>query len=99
MAVGIVQTMPSEFTTEAYDAVQEKLGLKENPPAGLLVHSLGKGDNGMVIFDIWESEEQFDEFREGKINPALKEVVGDEAYDNFPTPERGFYELHNLVKT
>jgi hypothetical protein len=45
--------------------------------------------------DVWESRERFDAFREGRLNPALKDLVGSEIFAQLPTPERDFYEVHD----
>jgi hypothetical protein len=98
MPVAIVQQMPEGFTSETYDAVQEKAGISSNPPSGLIFHTLGSADGKWVIVDVWDSEDQFNEFREGTLNPALESVVGSEMFNAMPTPERDFYETHSVVK-
>jgi hypothetical protein len=98
MSVAMVTQMPAEFTTETYDAVNEKAGLEENPPQGMVFHALGTSKDGSVILDVWESEDDFEAFRTGRLNPALEEVVGSEVFAAMPVPERSVYDVHHVMK-
>jgi hypothetical protein len=93
MAVLIIQRMAPMFTTEQYDQVNERLG--DEPPEGLIAHTLGTSEGQAVMADVWESREKFDAFREGRLNPALEDLVGSEIFAQLPTPEREFYEVHD----
>jgi hypothetical protein len=78
-------------TTEMYDAVNAKL--PDEPPQGGIVHTGGVLPDGrMQVADVWESEADFQSFRENVLAPAIAEVAGDEA----PIPEIVIYELHDL---
>lgn len=98
MSVALVQTMPVEFTTETYDAVNVKAEVEDNPPQGMIFHALGTSADGHVIVDVWESEEAFETFRTDRLNPALESIVGSEVFEAMPTPERTFYEVHHMLK-
>jgi hypothetical protein len=93
MAVLVIQRMQPMFTTEQYDQVNERLG--DEPPDGLISHTLGTSEGQAVMADVWESREKFEAFREGRLNPALEDVVGSELFAQLPTPEREFYEVHD----
>jgi hypothetical protein len=92
MAVLIIQRMPPMFTTEQYDEVNKRLG--DETPEGLISHTLAISEGKAVMADVWESREKFDAFREGRLNPAVKDLVGAEAFEQMPTPDRDFYEVH-----
>ena len=91
MAVLIIQRMPPMFTTEQYEQVNQRLG--DEAPDGLISHTLGTSDGKSVMADVWESREKFDAFREGRLNPALEDLVGSETFSQMPTPDREFYEV------
>lgn len=95
----IIQRMPEGFSTDVYDAVNERANVLGDPPDGLIFHSLGVSDDGMVILDVWESREQFESFRKGRLNPALEGVVGTEVFAGMPEPDRQFYETHSVFAT
>ncbi|MDX6582001.1 MAG: hypothetical protein QOI10_1185 [Solirubrobacterales bacterium] len=97
MSIAIIHRMPEGFTTEQYDAVNEKAAVTTDPPAGLIHHTVGTSDSGAVMIDVWESEEAFESFRDDRLNPALESIVGTETFAEMPAPEREFYAVHNTV--
>ena len=99
MSVLIVQSMPAGFDTDTYDQISAKARVNAEPPKGMIFHALGTSDRGQVIVDVWESEEAFDDFREGRLNPAMESIVGSEAFAAMPTPERQFYGVHNIMNS
>lgn len=94
MAVAVVQEF--ETTQDDYDSVAKKLDIENNPPEGMLVHTVGElGDGKWRAFDVFESEDAFNKFREGTLGPAVVEVVGEDA----PAPKIEIYELRDLFKS
>jgi hypothetical protein len=65
---------------EDYDAVLEKMDLGGRLPAGALFHAAGVNEKGLQVCDVWESEEIFQKFADGKIGPITAEV-------GLPAPE------------
>jgi hypothetical protein len=93
MAVGVLNEFPG--TVEMYDQVNAKLDPESNPPDGLILHTAGAIEGGMRVFDVWESAEAFERFVEDRLDPAIREVAG----ENAPQPtKREVYELHDLVR-
>jgi hypothetical protein len=95
MAVGILNRFPEGAGANEYDAVQGKLGTKENPPAGLILHSAGELEGQFQVFDIWESREQYDQFVEERLRPAMKEAMGEEVYNQMPPAQNLEAKIHN----
>lgn len=97
MAVAIVQDWIEEETdrsTTNYDAISEKLTAQNEPIDGLLVHTAGFTGKGFRIFEVWDSQEQFDRFLEDRLMPLVMEQQG----GSDPTPPTmTVYELHNVV--
>src|SRR5438128_6653305 len=73
MAVLMVQELPGA-TTGQYDRVTEILGGAEAPPAGLISHTAGATDDGLLIVDVWESAEAMQAFVEMRLRPAVKQA-------------------------
>lgn len=96
MAIGLMQKLPEGMGAENYDAINAKMGVDENPPAGLKVHTAGELDGRFTVIDIWESRADFDRFRDERLIPALHAVVGAEAVAQGP-PEITEWELHHLL--
>ncbi len=97
MAIAMVQEFEVEEddrSTENYDGVKERLNVEADPPAGLIVHTAGFTGRGTFrIFDVWESEQDWQRFREERLMPAVQPVV-----EGGATPPTEYtYELHDLV--
>ena len=76
MAIAFVQDVEGG-NQELYDKIQEKLGARENPPPGLIIHTAGPTATGWRVVDVWESEEALQKFRDGRLMPAIREAVGE----------------------
>jgi hypothetical protein len=73
MAVIVIQEF--EATTDQYDQVNEKLG--GEVPDGLIAHAGAESGSGkMKVVDIWESNEKWESFLNGRLGAAVVEVMG-----------------------
>jgi hypothetical protein len=99
MAVGMLQMLKG-VTKEQYDQVNEKMFGQSPPPRdkapeGLIVHSAGPVEDGLYIYDIWESREAFQRFQEGMVQPAVRDLMGDVPPP--PGSEPQFFDIESLV--
>jgi hypothetical protein len=78
MAIGRITRLPEGAGAAQYDAVSAKLGIKENPPDGLIFHSAGELEGVFQIFNVWESGEHAERFTRDRLQPARIEVMGEE---------------------
>jgi len=101
MAVAFVQEFTidpdGDRTTTNYDAIQERLGTRDNPPAGGIFHSAGFDEEAGVfrIFDVWETREQAERFMDERVMPVVEEQMAGRP-DAAPPQRQYFYELHDL---
>jgi len=74
MAIGVYFS-PGSMTTAQYDEIVSELDdAGEGRPAGRISHcSFGPADN-LMVFDIWESQETFEEF--GKVLMPILAKMG-----------------------
>ena len=94
MPVAVITNL--EAGSDQYDQVNAKLEPDDNPPEGMIVHAAGqRQDGGMRVFDVWESEEAYNTFREQRLMPAVEEVLG--GIPDEP-PDIEIYELHHFIK-
>ena len=63
-------------TLEQYDRVIELMGFTRtvSAPNGGVFHWSAKTDDGIVVVDVWESDEQFNRFAEEQIGPIHAEA-------------------------
>lgn len=63
-------------TLDQYDQVMELMGLTsgDTAPDGAIFHWVAKTDGGLVVVDVWETDEQFNRFAEEQIGPFTQQV-------------------------
>ena len=77
MAVVIVNEIEGG-TQEFYDQVNSRVMPDENMPEGCQVHIAGPTDSGWRVITVWDSEEQFQQFRNDTLIPSMREAGGEE---------------------
>jgi hypothetical protein len=77
MSVVIVNNIEGG-SQDFYESVNPKVMPEGKLPDGCQVHIAGPTDNGWRVITVWESDEQFQQFRDEKLIPALREAGGDE---------------------
>jgi heme-degrading monooxygenase HmoA len=74
--MAVVVTQEFEATPEDYEKVNEKIG--DAAPEGLIVHTVTElGGDRWKLVDVWESAEDFQNFVQNKLIPAIAEVNPD----------------------
>jgi hypothetical protein len=79
---------------QGYEDIQAKAGVKENPPKGLIVHTIGQVDGQWQAVDIWESAEDADRF-ERSVEPHAQAAYG-ASFSGFP--EHKTYEAQKVIR-
>ena len=59
------------FTAKQYDDLKRRLDWDNNPPDGAIFHAAWFEDNGLRVFDVWESREHFQRFLDQDLMPSL----------------------------
>jgi len=101
MAVASIQEFKlqdDDRTTTNYDAVQERLNTRDNPPEGGIFHTAGFDEDAGVfrIFDVWETREHGERFMNERLMPIIQELGGGGA-DLRPPDREAWYELHDVM--
>jgi hypothetical protein len=87
----VVRFTPASLTAEQYDETVRKLEEAGDIPAdGMDYHVCFSGDGGLLVSEIWDSQEKFDAFGE-KLMPVLNEV-------GIEPGEPQLFEVHNIIK-
>ena len=75
MAVTMFLELPGA-TTEQYDKLNETMGIHglEDEPDALISHVCATVDGGLMIFDVWRSQEDLDDFLQNRVGPAAREL-------------------------
>jgi hypothetical protein len=89
MALGIY-FKPQSFPKDVYDEGVRRLEQAgAGAPAGRIYHFAWEGQDGIEVFDIWESQEAFDKFGETLV-PIMTELGADPG-------EPAIFEIHNTI--
>ena len=73
MAVVIVNEIEGG-SQEMYDQVNPKVMEGDALPDGCELHIAGPVENGWRVITVWDSEDRFNQFRDEKLIPALREA-------------------------
>jgi hypothetical protein len=76
-----------------YDEVNPRVMEGGQLPEGCQVHIAGPIDDGWRVITVWDSEEQFQEFRDSKLIPALQ----DSGHGDRVAPSISAQPVHNLI--
>jgi hypothetical protein len=62
---------------DLYDQVNPKVMEGDTLPEGCRAHIAGPVENGWRVVSVWDSEEQFQQFRDETLLPAMREAGED----------------------
>ena len=87
----------TEAKWDDYERVQHVLG--EDAPAGLIMHAAGEIEGGRwQSVSVWESEDDFNRFREERLMPAVQQALGEAMLESGPPPSETFEAKHVLKR-
>src|ERR1700760_950342 len=92
MAEGLILEFDG-FGVDQYQRVNELLGIDMDSgegdwPAGLLSHTGGTKEGGLVVFELWSSRADQERFLSERLGPALAPAAGGGARGRGPVPSR-----------
>jgi hypothetical protein len=92
MAVVVVNEM--EGGSEGlYEQVNGRVMEGGSLPDGCQLHIAGPIENGWRVITVWDSDEQFQQFRDETLVPMIREVAGEERI----APQITTQPVHNLI--
>ena len=77
MAVVVVNEIEGG-SQDLYDQVSSKVMDGDTLPEGCQLHIAGPTDKGWRVVTFWDSEDQFQQFRDEKLLPSLREAGSEE---------------------
>jgi hypothetical protein len=95
----VLLTMDLPIGREDLEAVSSAMGVRDDPPDGLIVHVMTGTADGVHVVDIWESQDHFEQFNDARLVPTMQKVLGERgvALDG-PPPKPTFDEAFDLVR-
>jgi hypothetical protein len=96
----VLMTMDLPVQRADLEAVSSAMGVRENPPAGLIVHVMTETANGVHVVDVWESQADFDRFSNSQLMPTMQKVMAERHISmDGPPPEPTFEEAFDVVRS
>jgi hypothetical protein len=89
MAVVVIAHYP-DLSAASYDEVIASLELDANPPAGAILHVAAGAGDGVVITEVWQTEQTFRAFHDYRLRPALR------LHGALGEPDVEMQPLHNV---
>jgi len=71
MTYAFIQDVPAN--EEIYAKIRAELG--EAPPPGLIAHLVLRQPTGLRYIDVWDTQADWDRFREAQVEPAVERVL------------------------
>jgi len=98
--VVLYQKMPPEVTLEMIQAVTEEVNARNDPPEGLIVHTVISMGDRLGIVDVWETAEAYEKFGETRLGPAFAAVGQRMGFDmsQAPEPETQLLDALDIVR-
>lgn len=97
MAVLLTQDLP--VGREDLEAVSAEMGVRENRPDGLILHTFIETPAGVHVVDVWETAEHYDTFRDERLMPAIGKVMTARGVSmDGPPPAPVITEAYDLIR-
>ena len=64
----------AEVTPDQYEEAREVINWEGDVPDGAVLHVAGFAGDGLHVTDVWESEEQFNQFVESRLMPGVQQI-------------------------
>jgi hypothetical protein len=103
MTVLLESIIPEVVTPELADEVEVEMGVRDNPPSGLVVHARVMRQGRWHVVDVWDSVEAYETFVRDRLAPASERVIErhglrlDDPDPDGPEPRMSVDEIYSLV--
>ena len=90
MAYAVQYEVPGN--EKIYSKVKAEIG--EETPVGLVVHFVVKSEGGLRHFEIWDSQRDWERFRDERVEPAVGKVLSLLGFEGQPpAPEEQLLDV------
>jgi hypothetical protein len=82
MTYAFIRDVP--ITEAQYSEVRAEIG--DEAPKGLVAHLVLRQDDGLRYIDVWDSQADWDRFREERVDPAVRKMMAAHGITPPPAP-------------
>jgi hypothetical protein len=83
---------------EDLEELSRRIGAAENPPDGLLVHTAVATPTGVRVVDVWDSQADYERFRDTRLMPTAEALMADNGMSTPPDLEPTCTEAFDVVR-
>ena len=94
----IVMTMDLPVAKDDVEAVSAGMHTHENPPMGLIVHTATETANGVHVVDVWESQADYEKFRDEMLMPAMEKYLAEHNMTMDAAPQPTLEDAFDVVR-
>ena len=100
MPIVFLQVLPEGATLAQVQEISAELDLDLVPAEGMISHALYEDGGRLKVVDIWETEEELNNFTQARLMPAIGTVLARNGVDpaSMPAPEAQIFEALDVVK-
>ena len=96
--MAVMMTMDLPVSRGDVEAVSNAMGVRDAPPKGLISHGVTETPGGIHVVDLWESEGDFERFRDAQLLPTMEKILAERGVTlDGPPPEPVMVEAFDLV--
>ena len=79
------------FTKQMYEQLRKEVDWEHKHPTGVILHaaSFDNSGNNIRVADIWESEQDFNNYFNSRLKPVMERL-------NIPIPKGEIFPVHNV---
>lgn len=96
MAVIMRTQLP--ITRQQIERLSASMGVAQDPPAGLIVHTAYEEGGALEVLDVWESREAFEAFAGGQLREAVGRLAQDAGLQMEGEPSYELTEVFDVVR-
>jgi hypothetical protein len=97
--MAVLLTVDLQVSRADVEAVSNEMGVRDNPPAGLIAHVVTDAPEGVHVVDLWESEADFRRFADEQLMPTFQRVLSARGVSlDAPLPEPTVVEAYDVVR-
>jgi hypothetical protein len=76
---------------EMYENIGKEVNWESSPPTGVIFHagSFDSSGNNICVAEVWESEEQWNNFLNSRLRPAMQKL-------NVAVPKTQIFQIQNI---
>lgn len=96
--MSVIMRTQLPLNRQQIETLSNSLGVRQDPPPGMIVHLAYEEGGKLQVLDVWESREQFESFAQGRLAEAMGRFMAENGVQMDGEPSYEFTEVFDVVK-